>query len=169
MVFTLLYCLLYLFPFLTEVILSFTDNNLCLVSQLIVEISKNESHVHPYPEFYFPRLQSTSQTFPTGYSHHQCNGVFEGQDNANLRKWMQKSLKPHETIISKSNCVFGVCPLVHENMVSTWNIVDWNFSADAICDLGKHFTTHSDPPSESKVKVNVIVFGGNEHSLILFS
>ena len=49
-----------------------------------------------------------------------------------------------------------MCPLVAENMASTWKILDWNFSADAICLLNQ-YSVNKNTPS----KVNVFVFGGS--------
>ena len=139
-----------------------TDNNLCLVSQLIVKDSKNESQVHPYPEFYASSLSN----FTENNFHHNCSNIFEveGQERDSLKGL----LKSPRDIKGKKICVFGLCPLVHDNVASSWNIVDWNFSADAICKLGKHLRI--DPRYDSfelsKVAVNVIVFGGKLTKLI---
>ena len=152
------YLSLLLFPLIIDGSLAveqaLSDENLCLVSQLIIKNTKNESDVHPYPEFYFSNMQSVTPNFPEKNLYRNCSNIYEVEGNE------KDSLKELLKSNGKKNCVFGVCPLVHENIALSWNIVDWNFSADAICKLGKHLRTHSQPASESKVKVNVIVFGG---------
>ena len=140
------------------------DQTFCEVSRLIT----NASNVHPYPEFYVTDVYDVASKFPTLYEQQKCyngddkmmlSGHREGKfDDIVLETWMTKFWNRHQKK-EFSYCVFDTCPLVTKNIASAWKIINWNFSADALCMLGQSLNKQNMNQSNSKVKV--IVLGGS--------
>ena len=142
------------------------NDNLCMVSGLIRSTKQSvASDVHPYPEFY-SKFYNISSTFPKAYLQQPCNSsgdymLSERMEHKFkdkfLENWVKKLWKRHGNRTAVSQCIFNICPLVSENLASTWKVIQWNFSADALCAIGKLRIDES----QSDLKVRVIVFGGS--------
>ena len=143
------------------------DDNFCPVSSLITQnVTTYKSDAHPYPEFYFPQIYDIKLTLPTSYPQQNCNsnGLYMlsghrevGFSDTSLENWIVELWKRHGNQTAMSKCVFNMCPLVSENVASAWRVIQWNFSADAICHLGET----NNMKSQSNTKVQVLLFGGS--------
>ena len=142
------------------------DSSLCLVSkQIIRHFPSNTSSVQPYPEFYFPNIYNISYTLPNIYPQQKCFGGHGRKreykfDDLVLEAWITQLWKRHPQSESTS-CVYGMCPLVPENMASVWKVINWNFSADSLCMLKETFQNKKQSDISSNANVKVIVFGGS--------
>lgn len=92
-----------------------------------------------------------------------CNSqrIILGDDNHKydiaINEWKNKLTNYNSQ--SQGICVYDVCPLLPQNMNSIWNVVKWNFSADALCSLKSSNKKINNKTVKSLI--NVIVFGGS--------
>ena len=147
----------------------YNDDNLCKVSRLIPT-----SDVYPYPEYYFPEFYNNS--FGTDIvskknNYHECenSNILLGKpprfEDIHLEKWKKQLLHKYKN--NPKRCVSNACPLTSDNFHSAWKLIDWNFSADALCQLNNNDNNNGDTAakvlknSNKKHHINIIVFGGS--------
>ena len=139
----------------------------CLVSSLI---DTKNADVWSYPEFYFPIYnENTSTSFVDASSVYNCSStsknlllsshqrIFIFDDQPVMKGWIEQLYIRHNH--QDTFCVNGICPLDRKNTLASWDMLDWNFSADALCQLGESLKTS--PTRLEKLKVKIIGLGGS--------
>ena len=161
----------------------------CLVSSLI------DPAIHdtlPYPEFFFPFYKENAPTVPSSSSNsYICNQttshILSNNDlmqylaGSPSQKWVKDVYKRHDEGVyshtplssaagsdTNTYCLDQLCPIQgRRNLIPSWQMLRWNFSADAICALGDSLSVSVS--GSSRKRVRVIALGGKLHTGLLSS